>query len=192
MNFKPLWLFNQLKIKLANPAKKFGAATETETVVFGARRPGFPFHKVPDRAVENWIAFMKGQNIQRVLCLLPEKQLIYYNNLLEIYRTAFGETKVCWTPIKDFHLADEQTLINQILPFLAEADRLQEKTVVHCSGGVGRTGHILAAWLVAFWGMSNSEAIEAIKRNGRNARESRSQNLETLLDLARTSFAKPA
>jgi protein-tyrosine phosphatase len=43
--------------------------------------------------------------------------------------------------------------------------------VVHCSGGIGRTGHVLAAWLVAGRGFSRHSAITAVKRRGRNPYE---------------------
>ncbi|MEH2433087.1 MAG: hypothetical protein V7K25_02320 [Nostoc sp.] len=43
--------------------------------------------------------------------------------------------------------------------------------VVHCSGGIGRTGHILAAWLVSVRGLSNQAAINAVKKTGRNPYE---------------------
>ncbi len=34
--------------------------------------------------------------------------------------------------------------------------------------GVGRTGHILAAWLVSGRGMSNKDAIAAVQQTGKN------------------------
>jgi hypothetical protein len=42
---------------------------------------------------------------------------------------------------------------------------------VHCSGGVGRTGHILAAWLVAGRGFTHQEAIATVQKTGRNPYE---------------------
>ena len=151
----------------------FAAASERESFVFGARRPGFPFSRVSSMFVHTWIAFMQAQGITRVLCLLPSRQLDAYDDLLGTYRQMFGEHNILWVPIDDFHLAEEIQLIDQILPFLAEAEQQeQKKTVVHCSGGIGRTGHVLAAWLVSHRGMSNEEAIAAVKRQGRNAARS--------------------
>ncbi|MEM7715876.1 MAG: dual specificity protein phosphatase family protein, partial [Cyanobacteria bacterium P01_A01_bin.68] len=75
---------------------------------------------------------------------------------------------VCWSPIEDFSLIDSQTLIQNILPFLSAANRQNEKVVVHCSAGIGRTGQVLTAWLVYKRGFTNQEAISTvmgIKRN---------------------------
>ncbi|MBO0777949.1 MAG: dual specificity protein phosphatase family protein [Ktedonobacteraceae bacterium] len=173
---------------ISSPKRGFAAASEQEPLVFGARRPGFPFSRVSSTFIYTWVAFMQAQGIARVLCLLPPRQLDGYSDLLGTYRQAFGEHQVLWVPIEDFQLAKKSQLIDQILPFFAEADRQQEKTVVHCSGGVGRTGHVLAAWLVSGRDMSNEEAIAAVKRQGRNARESRDKRLDTLLDQCREAF----
>ncbi len=175
---------------MSHPSRGFTATSLQEPFIFGARRPGFPFSRVSSQFVHAWIAFMQAQGISRVLCLLPPHQLNAYDALLETYRQHFGEHNVLWVPIADFHLAEEVQLLDQILPFLAEADQNREKTVVHCSGGVGRTGHVLAAWLVSCRGMSNEEAIAAVKRQGRNARESRDKRLETLLDRCRDTFLR--
>lgn len=145
---------------------KFAAASENEPIVFGAAKPGYSNEKV-----HQWIEFMQGQQIQRVCCLLPQNQLTRYSDLIGTYQTVFGQDRVCWAPIQDFQLADRDTLIHQILPFLAFADHKAEKVVVHCSGGIGRTGHVLVAWLVSRRGFSNREAIAAVKRTGRNPHE---------------------
>ncbi|WP_236738912.1 protein-tyrosine phosphatase family protein [Chroogloeocystis siderophila] len=49
-------------------------------------------------------------------------------------------------------------MTQKILPFVRTANKQDEKVVVHCAGGVGRTGHVLAAWLVSGRGFSNKDA----------------------------------
>ncbi|MBD0263284.1 MAG: dual specificity protein phosphatase family protein [Tolypothrix sp. Co-bin9] len=145
---------------------KFAPAWKSEPIVFGSARPGYSNEKV-----NQWIEFMQSRDIKRVCCLLPHTQLTRYSDLLGVYRQTFGLDRVCWAPIEDFQFADKETLIQQILPFLALANQQSEKVVVHCSGGVGRTGHVLAAWLVSGRGMSNTAAIAAVKRTGKNPYE---------------------
>ncbi|WP_404785281.1 dual specificity protein phosphatase family protein [Altericista sp. CCNU0014] len=145
---------------------KFAAASERESIVFGAARPGYG-----DERVGQWIERMKQHNIQRVCCLLTSAQLDRYLDLLGAYRRSFGTDRVCWAPIQDFQWVERESLTHCILPFLTSAARLQEKVVVHCSGGVGRTGQVLTAWLVYGRGFSNQTAIAAVKRSGRNPYE---------------------
>jgi protein-tyrosine phosphatase len=145
---------------------KFAAASEQETIVFGAARPGYS-----DRQINEWLEFMQNQSIQRVCCLLSATQLYRYPDLISIYQQNFGSDRVCWSPIEDFNLVDRSTLFHQILPFLSIAHHHNEKVVVHCSGGIGRTGHILAAWLVIQYGLSNREAIATVRQTGRNPYE---------------------
>jgi len=145
---------------------KFAPASANEPIVFGSARSGYS-----NEQVKNWIDFMQNQNIKRVCCLLPESQLKCYTNLLEVYQKTFGINNVCWTPIEDFHIVKPEIFINQILPFLAAANQNHEKVVIHCSGGIGRTGHILAAWLVAGRGFSKKAAIAAVKQTGKNPYE---------------------
>lgn len=148
--------------RLTAPAKGFGPATSREPTAYGARRPGFPLPIVSPDAVDRWIAVMQIAGVGRVVCLLPPRQLAGYLDLLGAYRAAFGATAVCWAPIPDFHLADPATLLDQILPFLFAAEAAGARVVVHCSGGRGRTGHVLAAWMVSARGMSNADAITAV------------------------------
>jgi protein-tyrosine phosphatase len=89
---------------------------------------------------------MQQSGVRQVCCLLPPKQLAYYRvDLLERYRKAFGESNVCHAEIEDYHLCNQAILENKILLFLLESDQTSTPVVVHCSGGSGRTGHVLAA-----------------------------------------------
>jgi protein-tyrosine phosphatase len=146
---------------------KFAAASADESIVFGAARSGYT-----DRQVTQWVEFMRDRDMQRVCCLLSASQLNRYSDLPNIYRQNFGIDRICWAPIDDFRLVDRQLLFYHILPFLADADRSDEKVVIHCAGGVGRTGQILSAWLIAGRGYCSKSAIDTVRQTGRNPYES--------------------
>ena len=146
---------------------KFAPADTQELIVFGAARPRY----TPE-SVEQWIEFMRSQNIQRICCLLePDCLSRYPIDLLKIYKEKFGRENVLWQPIADFQLPQSSNLIEQIIPWLICSEQNQEKVVVHCSGGIGRTGVVLASWLVARRGFTDRKAISAVKQNLRNPHE---------------------
>jgi protein-tyrosine phosphatase len=119
-----------------------------------------------------WADFMLAQDVTRVCCLLDPGQLAGFPISLEAeYKRLFGATRVLMEPIADHHLCPRQALMGNILPFLSTADSRGERAVIHCWGGNGRTGHVLAAWLVAARGLSPIEAIEAVEVAGRLPRE---------------------
>lgn len=181
-------MFLRLQDSVLNPAYGFGAAYDAEPTVFGARRPGFPLRKVSNPLVDRWTTFMRAQGIARVVCLLPARQLRHYDDLLGIYGTVFGAAHVLHAPIEDFQLADAPVLVGRVLPFLTATEHQRQQVVVHCAGGVGRTGHVLAAWLVYARGVSNDEAIESVRRSGRNANEVRNRSaLDALLNACRAA-----
>ncbi len=150
----------------------FNRAAEVEDIVFGAERPGYSAVSMGDKEVQTWIQFMKGNGIKRVCCLLSQKQLDEcHTDLLKAYRKDFGRRNVCWAPVEDFHLAELNTLKDRILPFLKESDVNKERVVVHCAGGLGRTGHVLAAWLVHGRHFEIEKALSAVISMGRNPME---------------------
>jgi protein-tyrosine phosphatase len=151
---------------------KFAPASRAEQTVFGAERPGYPARSVGVAGVQEWISFMRARGIQRVCCLLSPDQLAYYAvDLLQAYREAFGEDKVCWAPVKDYHLIQEKALAETVLPFLRRSDAQGEPVVVHCSGGIGRTGYVLAAWLARGRGLGIQDALSSVQETGRNPYE---------------------
>jgi protein-tyrosine phosphatase len=105
----------------------------------------------------------------RVCCLLAPKQLAYYRlDLLGNYREVFGESNVCHAAIEDYHLCDAVTVEASILPFLFQSDQARTPVVMHGSGGRGRTGHVMAAWLVRHRGLSVGNALAAVVSTGRD------------------------
>ena len=139
-------------------AKNFGPAWTGDHFVFGSRRPGRSSSEpIPRQMVLDWLEFMRGIGVSRVVCLLNEKHLKRYGSdtgkdekgnwiLIEQYISFFGEANVLHEEIPDFDICSPEKLNGSILPFLDESAAAEERVVVHCSAGSGRTGHILAAW----------------------------------------------
>lgn len=149
----------------------FAPACSEERYVFGSERPGYSPGRVSFPAVQDWLSFIKENGIKRICCLLQERELqdYYEDDLLEVYRKEFGDMNVLSVPVKDFHLAEISALRDEILPFLADSEAKKMPVLVHCSGGLGRTGHVLAAWVVYRYGLPIEEALRGVGRNPREA-----------------------
>lgn len=164
-------------------AHRFSRAAPQEDVVYGACSPGW--HSAVDRetAVDQWVETMRRHGIERVCCLMSGRQLGGSDSNLDLYRRAFGEANVLHAPVPDRHLVDPDRFSEEILPFLSDADSRNEPVVVHCLSGLGRTGQVLAAWLVAGRGYTPLEALETVRTTGRNPMDSVERGQATRRDL---------
>jgi protein-tyrosine phosphatase len=149
---------------------RFAPAAPDEETVFGAAAPGFGAPTGGD-AVGEWIAAMRDDDVDRVCCLLSDDQVGGFDDLLGRYRDGFGEDAVLHAPVPDHHLAAAATLREDVLPFFRAADDGGHRVVAHCLAGVGRTGHVLAAWLVHARGYDPEAALSAVQDTGRRPRD---------------------
>jgi protein-tyrosine phosphatase len=85
-----------------------------------------------------------------------------------LYEEHFGSQNVLHAPIPDHHLPSVELVHEHILPFLRNAKEQNEPVVVHCQAGIGRTGVVLAAWLVDEYDYDVESAIEVVKSRYRN------------------------
>lgn len=148
--------------------QQFAPAAPAETIVYGAATPGGLAGD--DGDVDPWIDAVRSRGIERVVCLLSDRQLRRYHALLDAYRREFGRERVAHVPMTDHALAAESEL-RAVLDGLRAADDADEPVVVHCLAGIGRTGHVLAAWLVHARGYEPEAAIEAVRGTGRRPAE---------------------
>src|SRR4028118_650943 len=125
----------------------FGGASRNERVVFGAERPGAgPDAGAPREKVEQWLNEMRRRGVRSVCCLLSEEQLEPYSPpLLAAYKDFFTPEDVLAVAVPDYHLIDRDDLHTKVLPFFDRAEDAGQMALVHCAGGLGRTGVVLAA-----------------------------------------------
>jgi atypical dual specificity phosphatase len=108
---------------------------------------GFPGSR---KALE-WV---KRQGIDSILSLTPER-------IDEAYARQLGLT-VARIPLANLRPASPEELAEAVNRLQAEA--AEKKVLVHCLAGVGRTGMVLAAYLVKTKKMSAEEAIAQVRR----------------------------
>lgn len=152
-------------------AHRFAPAAPEEEYVYGACCPGWHSTATRSTAIDEWVAFVRDRGIERVCCLLSGDQLTRTEADTGGYAAAFGCDNVIHVPLADHHLADADTLTEDVLPFLEDSVRESQPVVVHCLAGIGRTGHVLAAWLVHGRNYDPVDAIETVEQMGRSPAE---------------------
>jgi hypothetical protein len=150
-------------------AHRFAPAAPDGDLVYGACCPGWHSAASHGDALDDWVAFMRRHDVARICCLLPGGESEDSRSFLERYRREFDA--VLHAPLLDYQLADRTLLADKILPFLDDAVAADDRVVVHCLAGIGRTGQVLAAWLVDDRGYAPERAIETVESTGRYPRE---------------------
>lgn len=149
----------------------FSKASPQDDIVYGANAPDAGAHgKTSTRTGvgDAWYDFMKSQGIQRVVMLISPEELVDYSkrvgfNILKRNIEEFGAENVLWEPVTDFNYLDIGRFKADILPFLEESVKENKKTVVHCHGGIGRTGQVLALWVRYSTGLEGEAVVDALR-----------------------------
>jgi protein-tyrosine phosphatase len=169
----------------------FAPAAEDEAFVFGSTAPFGPRPQdgIGREDVNDWIAFMKARGIARVVCLLPDDQIAQWyrpipEGLIRCYHDEFGAKNVLHEPVNDMSLASYDSLL-RVVRFLEAGTAAQRATVVHCLAGIGRTGHVLAAWLAYSRDVEPETAIRQARHGGRDPLEAARSGGATREDLLR-------
>lgn len=141
-----------------------GPATAAETRVYGSARAGairqrcfdLTAPKVTAAEVDAWADHMIGLGCGRVVGLLTRSELDTYEpGALERLGERFaGEGR--WINVEGAK-DGEAAALRQVLAAIDAAVVANERVVVHCWGGGGRTGNALAGWLAARGGVAGGD-----------------------------------
>ncbi|MDF3821223.1 isochorismatase family protein [Leptospira sp. 96542] len=123
-----------------------------------------PGRKDRSRVLANDLKDMKDQNISHVLSLITEAEYTEYGvtNLKKELDNYGFISKHC--PILDQRVPSFEQLTN-ILQWLDEALINNAKVLIHCVGGLGRSGTIAAAYLIWKYKLDASAAIQSVRES---------------------------
>lgn len=86
------------------------------------------------------------------------------------------DIKYLHVPTEDFSAPDMEK-IDHTIDFIQERIKNGEPTMVHCAAGVGRTGTILACYLIKYHNFSVKDAIEKVRKERPGSIQSESQEI---------------
>jgi protein-tyrosine phosphatase len=101
--------------------------------------------------------------VDRLVTLLEGHEMEKLNIPTLLTDVETYDMQSCWFPIRDFSTPTSMEGLHHLVQEILTALRQNETVVVHCKGGLGRSGLVAAACLTAL-GYSPSEAFTQVRR----------------------------
>lgn len=122
-----------------------------------------PGRKDYSRSTENDLSYLKDQGVKAIVPLITDDELHNFgvDDLIDQYHSFGFDVKRL--PIKD-QMTSSQDEMTNLVSWIKEHLSNDEKVLIHCVGGLGRSG-MVAASLLKSLGKSSSEAISQIRKS---------------------------
>ncbi len=167
-------------------ARRLGAPTRLRVDWLDDRHSGpgrlgltlLPGRQDYGRNLDEDLAVLRELGVSRILCLTTDEELHHYGvgDLMARYRQAgFGTHHV---PILDQKVCSNEQM-RELVAELRQLTQDSESVLVHCVGGLGRSGLVAGCYLRAA-GLGPQEAIDEVRR-ARSARAIESEAQETFV-----------
>ncbi|HMV41931.1 MAG TPA: isochorismatase family protein [Leptospiraceae bacterium] len=115
------------------------------------------------RSIAEDLRVIGENNITAVISLITEPEYEEYGvaSLKEAYKNAGLTT--CYFPIIDQGVPDFITL-DKNLKWMHEILSKKQNVLIHCVGGLGRSGTVAACYLIRYYGLSAKDAIAHVRK----------------------------
>ena len=122
-----------------------------------------PGRKDRNRNSNDDIKTIINKNIKYVLCLITEVEFEQYGTqaLKKLYKD--NGINPYYYPILDQHAPDKKS-IHLVLDWMHSLLINKNDIVIHCVGGLGRSGTIAACYFIKYYNLSPEQSIELVRR----------------------------
>lgn len=123
-----------------------------------------PGRRDRQRELEQDLLQLQKQRIGSVLCLLSDNEFELYGVPDLLKRYADCSFKVMHAPVVDQAIPSFEEM-DAMLAFVDSSLAAQRRILVHCAGGLGRSGTVAACYLTTRDGLSVDEAIDVVRES---------------------------
>lgn len=118
---------------------------------------GYPYNPGSDEPLET-LRILLSHQVNSFIDLTEEDELAHYDNIFK--RITDKEIAYFRFPIVDYSIPTNEEM-HQIITCINTQLAENNKIYLHCRGGIGRTGTVVACWLKS-QGSSGEEALEKL------------------------------
>ena len=112
--------------------------------------------------IESDLKMIESNNITNVVTLVSDEELTHYGVPTLLTRFEDLNIEVLHSPIVDYGLPSTEQM-KTILAWVNKKVKAKENILIHCVGGLGRSGTVMAIYAKAHLGKTGEDAIQYVR-----------------------------